>query len=172
MKYYCRYLVMLLLIVPAIAAAQSEMSFVAIPSSAFTPMSDRSDGNSYDGNETGTGRIFSGSHTMFAPVYLPHGALVTRFKCGGKHPSSGALIEFTLRRNEPQQANVDMSIAMTDSTNTGFQFVTGSQIAEPLVNNSKFNYYVIARRVAREREDFGECKSCAITFCSIGYILQ
>ena len=161
----------LFLFIASVALAQSPSRFLSIPSSGFTPQDSEGFGGNagYDGNKTGTARSFDGSFRMFAPVNLPHGATVTSMCCGGRAPSSDSRIIFTLRRNEPQQANVNMATAMTTFEGTGFQFVDTTSITSPVVNNAKFNYYIIARL---SFFDVATCPECSVGFCRIGYIVD
>lgn len=147
------------------AVGQQTASFLSIPASAFTPRQVLGD-SGYDGNESGTARLFGNNFVMFAPVHLPHRASVTSLSCGGRAPSSQIQVIFTLRRNQPQQANVDMATTSTDLAQTGFQFVSTTSIVEPVINNQRFNYYLVA--VARHI-DVGRCPRCLVGFCSIGY---
>ena len=135
----------LFLLVASVALSQTT-SFLSIPSSGFTPLNSEGTGNAgYSGNQTGTARLFAGSFLMLAPVNLPHGATVTSMRCGGRAPSSDFRIVFTLRRNEPQQANVDMATVMTTLGQTTFQFVDTSSITSPVIaDNASFNYYIVA----------------------------
>lgn len=103
---------------------------------------------------------------MFAPVNLPHGATITSMRCGGGAPRSDFRLFFTLRRNDPQQANVDMATVMTTFEEKGFQFVNTNSITSPLVNNARFNYYIVAGVSAK---DSGLCPKCDIGPCRIGY---
>ncbi len=165
------FVVAICLLLPSIGYSQSSRQFISIPSSGFTPMWSYSNGRiSYKGNVTGTARQFAGSHIMFAPANLPHGSVVTSFKCGGKHPSvdAGKAIEFVLRRNEPQQANVDMATIATEPTRSGFQLVSTTSIDSGKVDNNRFNYYVVASRISATEEDFGDCEKCVVGFCTIG----
>jgi hypothetical protein len=167
MKRPSLILSMLLLLNASAAFAQSTR-FLSVPSSAFTPRtSEGATGNAgYGGNETGTARSFAGSSVLFAPVSLPHGATVTSMKCGGRAPSTDFRIAFTLRRNDPQQANVDMAVAKTTFDGLGFEFVDTNSIASPVVNNDTFNYYIVA---VADTTDVGFCPNCLIGFCRIGY---
>jgi hypothetical protein len=76
------------------------------------------------------------------------------------------LITFTLRRNEPQQANVDMAVVGTTFGQSGFQFVRTTSIVQPLINNQRFNYYVVAET---RHSDVGFCPNCAIGSCTIAF---
>ncbi len=77
----------LVLLITPVALAQSTTRYLAIPSSSFTPRTSEGslDGNGgYDGNQSGTARLFNESFLMFAPVNLPHSATVTSMRCGGR----------------------------------------------------------------------------------------
>jgi len=157
-------------LVPVTAFSQPSLEYIAVPSSGFSPKADFGNNRTaYDGNETGTARFFMHSHTMFAPVSIPHNSIVTGFSCGGTNPTPRSSIKFTLRRNQPQQANIDMATAITDPTNNGFQFVSASNIESGQIDNQANNYYVVAKRVSVV-ENFGGCNKCAVGFCSIRYI--
>jgi len=137
----------------------------SVPSSAFTPWVGS---RNYSGNQSGTARFFAYSQVMFAPVNLPGNSVVTSFSCGGAHPKVSGSIKFTLRRNNPQQANVDMAIATTDRARTGFQRVRDSSITSAKIDNGRYNYYIVAERAGAE--DFGNCPKCSIAFCRISYV--
>jgi hypothetical protein len=153
------------------ALAQPQTMFLSIPSSGFTPQEGVSGGASYLGNRSGTARSFSSNLLMFAPVNLPHGASVISLRCGGADPA-GFRIRFTLRRNEPQQANVDMATVMTSFEGTGFQFVSTTSITAPVVNNSTFNYYMIAALEATFETPLCGSLVCSVGFCRIGYTIN
>jgi hypothetical protein len=148
---------------------QPQFSFLSIPASGFT---------GGPNSPSGTAMIFSRGLRLFAPVNLPHGARVIELRCGGVargDPSSTEIrIVFTLRRNEPQQANVDMATMAT--LGNGFQFVSTNSITEPVVNNETFNYYIVAE-LEREPQSGPPCGSfdpaqrrCSVGFCRIEYI--
>lgn len=168
---------------------------VSIPAPAFTEQNSQSSNQSgsYKGNESGTSRSFSGM--MFAPVDLPHGSIVTSFKCGGQ-PKAGTLVKFSLRRNEPQQANVDMAVIQSAFSNVPplignkpkglaeYQFINTTSITSSRIDNSKYNYYIIASTIYPPFDTLGpelsgswspysECnnsKNCtSVNFCNIGY---
>ena len=154
------------------ALAQAQTQFLSIPSSGFTPReSEALGGESYSGNISGTARRFAKSIEMFAPVNLPDGATVTSLRCGGSESSPDLRIRFRLRRNEPQQANVDMATVHTGVPGTGFQFRTTTSITQPVVTNSTFNYYIIADLESLTSE-FPQCPLCSVGFCQIGYTIE
>ena len=158
------------LLILALASSETfsqSSDFLSIPASAFTPRQVKDNLGGYDGNVTGTARTFTAnSFSMFAPVYLPHGASVRSLACGGQDPSDKIRLEFTLRRNEPQQANVDMATVSTSFEQTGFQFLSTTSILEPAINNRRFNYYVVAET---KHFDVGFCPDCSVAFCTIGF---
>lgn len=142
-------------------------SFVSIPASAFTPVETQGTRGGYGGNETGTARSFSNqTFGMLAPVQLPHLSTVTSMSCGGRDAGPNVLVKFTLRRNEAQQANVDMAVLSTTFEQTGFQFLNSSSITQPLINNQRFSYYIVAET---RHSDVGFCPECAVGFCRIGF---
>lgn len=145
------------------------IGFVSVPASAFTGISSGGHG-SYEGNETGTSR--SVKTKMFAPVNIPHGVTVTTFQCGGR-AFFKKRIAFTLRRNEPQQENVDMAIARTSLNGTGFEFVDAPGIKSGKINNGKFNYYIVAEiedpNVTPPTKPICANGECTVGFCRIGY---
>lgn len=171
-----KYVLLLIIILAAATSATCVYSrgFVSVPASAFSGITDG--GNlGYHGNESGTARFFNVK--MFAPVNLPDGTTVTSLKCGGraffKHR-----IAFTLRRNEPQQANVDLATTKTSLNGTGFEFVNTNRIQSGRINNERFNYYIIAEiedpRVTPPTKAFCPDNSkgipeCTVGFCSVGY---
>jgi hypothetical protein len=166
MKRHTLVISILFLLIASVALAQLPTRFLSIPSSGFTPQTSEA---GYGGNLTGTARFFEEGFLMFAPVNLSHGATITSMRCGGRAPRSDFRIIFTLRRNEPQQANVDMATVMTTFEETGFQFVDTSSITSPVVNNNRFNYYIVAEADAI---DVGFCTDCSVGFCRIGYTVD
>jgi len=170
MRIRTSLMAMWLLLTASVAFAQSTPGFLSIPSSSFTPQTSEGTGNAgYDGNLTGTARFFEGSFLMFAPVNLPHRATVTSLTCGGRAPSRDFKVSFILRRNEPQQANVDMATVSTTFEGTGFQFVRTTSITSAVIDNARFNYYIAAQTDAF---DVGFCPRCSIGFCTIGYTVN
>jgi hypothetical protein len=147
--------------------ASSTTRHLSIPSSAFTPK-DSNDG--WTGNTSGTARYFDESillqSYLFAPVQLPHEATVTGFRCGGQDPATDVKLRFTLRRNQPQIANVDMAVVESTFATTGFQFMTTSTVVSPQIDNSTFNYYVAASPVFFT---VGPCTGCSVGFCRVSY---
>ena len=161
----------LVLLIAPVTLAQSTTCYLSIPSSGFTPRASEGTVGSdagYDGNQSGTARFFNGSFAMFAPVNLPDGATVNSMRCGGQVSTSNK-ISFTLRRNEPQQANVDMATVMSNVGDTGFQFLDTTSIESPTINNATFNYYIVAQA---DDFDVGVCPTCSVGFCRIGYTID
>jgi hypothetical protein len=161
-------LVAVLVVLTSSGAFAQQAEFLSIPSSGFTPR-DVGTGfdQGYNGNRSGTARFFDGSLRMFAPVNLPDDASVTSLRCGGRGSSTDFRILFTLRRNEPQQENVDMATVMTTFAGVGFQTVTTTSTTEPVINNEVFNYYIVA--ALDTTEEFATCRTCSIGFCRIGF---
>ena len=159
-------LVAAILALTASAALAQPTNYLSIPSSDFTPQN--SDAG-YEGNASGTARHFGATgYQMTAPVNLPQDATVTSLRCGGAAADSDLRLVFTLRRNQPQQANVDMAEVMTTFAGNGFQFVSTTSITSPEVDNGNFNYYIVAEAV---HFDVGFCGSaCSIGFCRVGFI--
>lgn len=162
-----RILVAISLLFFAVGSALAQDRYLAIPSSGFTPQTSEGTGNAgYQGNTTGTARQFFGSVRMFAPANLPNGATITSLYCGGVAPTSITRLVFTLRRNEPQVANVDMVTVATDYANLGFNWANSTSVVEPIVDNRLSNYYV----AAEVDDQIGNlCPTCAIGFCRIRY---
>lgn len=148
----------------SMAFAQTK-SFLSIPSSGFTPQN-TTENDGYVGNQSGTARMFDNNFLMFAPVALPHGATVTSLRCGGKAPFPTFKIVFTLRRNQPQQANVDMAVVMTTFEGLGFQHPETTSITSPVINNDQFNYYIVAKA---RHDDVEVCPTCTVGYCRISY---
>lgn len=132
--------------------------YLSIPSSAFTPRT-----GSIDGNSSGTARYFAVNEPLFAPVNLPHNSVVTRLDCGGNDASSRALLRFVLRRNQPQQANVDMATADTVTGEFGFKFISDTSIVSATINNLSYNYFL---RASIEGPFFA---GFTVGFCRIHY---
>jgi hypothetical protein len=146
--------------------------YLSIPSSAFTP---QNSADGYTGNDTGTNRTFPDTREvqrMFAPVHLPHEATVQSLWCGGHDMSENSFLRFTLRLNQPQQANVDMAVIETTLPDVGFKFPATFDITSPQVNNKDggFNYYVVAEAISVQVD--GACPSCTVGFCRIAYTVD
>lgn len=162
-----RTVVAMSLLFLATGNALAQNRYLAVPASGFTPQTSEGTGDAgYDGNTTGTARKFFGSVRMFAPVNLPNDATITSLYCGGVAPTTETRLIFTLRRNQPQTANVDMIIAATHFPAVIFDVANSTSVTEPIVDNSTFNYYLAA-----EVDDLhgNPCPTCAIGFCRIGY---
>ncbi len=149
-------------------------SFVSVPASAFSGENENG-GLSSQSNLSGTARHFNVK--MFAPVSLPDGVTVISLQCGGR-AFFKRQIAFTLRRNEPQQQNVDIAILKTSLDGTGFEFVETSNIQSAEVDNSKFNYFLVAEiedpNVVPPTRAFcpnnaAGVPECSVGFCRIGY---
>lgn len=144
--------------------APPSTSHLVIPASAFTSV-DTVTG--WAGNQSGTNRHFGTVGLLFAPVQLPHGAIVTQLYCGGVDAQTDTSLQFTLRRNDPQQANVDMAFVESGFAATGFQSLLTTAITSPQINNNAvFNYYMVA---AASNIDIGTCPGCTVNFCRIRY---
>jgi len=157
--------------------AQQTISFLSIPASGFTPRNSTTvkdplrgtlETLGYSGNVSGTARFFGDNGEMFAPVYLPHKSNVISLACAGKAPRKNRRISYKLRRNEPQQANVDIASIFPKYSETGFQFLRTRSIQSPVVDNEKFNYYIVASIDATN--DIRECRTCSVNKCTIGFI--
>ena len=157
------------LLVAGVAQAQST-SFISVPAAAFTDL--RFHGPGYSGNLSGTTRTFKTE--MMAPVNLPHGATIVSLRCGGSSFFRNSVI-FTLRRNEPQQENVDVATVRTSlegGVGRVFEIVNTTSITSGVVNNSRFNYYIMADVTDPGETDVTAAicpNGCSVNFCSIGY---
>ncbi len=81
-------------------------------------------------------------------------------------PSNEKRVEFTLRRNQPQIANVDMATVTTTFEGLGFQHPETASITSPVVDNATFNYYIVAAAI---HIDVGRCRNCVVGYCRIRY---
>lgn len=165
------------LLVSPMVLAQETISYLSVPASGFTPRNSTTIKNplrgtaetlGYSGNVSGTARFFGDNDMMFAPVFLPHNAKVISFDCAGIAPKLNRRIIYVLRRNEPQQANVDMASIFTSFSETNFQFKSTISIQSPIVDNRKFNYYIVASISATN--EINECKTCSVNRCTIGFV--
>ena len=158
-----------------VAASAQDSGWLSLPAAAFS-------GAGAFPNATGTAQFFR--TTAFAPVILPDNATVTFMACGGRAAFRKQII-FTLRRNEPQQENVDMVVLETALDATGFEFVSENQITDGAVDNRKFNYFIVAdvskpggnspgnRAVcANTSGPGGSGTQCLVGFCRLGYSLR
>lgn len=170
-----KFVVTLLFIFTTSTVFANTNGFVSLPASAFSEVSSSTFGarGSYKGNGSGTSRSFVGG--LFAAINLPHGATVTSLSCGSKSAKKWGT-KFILRRNEPQQANVDM--ATIETTRSGaYQFLNTASITSPKINNSKYNYYIVAKAIgsspSNEEDEGLWCeKNCAnVNFCNVGYTI-
>lgn len=167
-------LLLALAALPTTAAAQ-DSGWLSVPAPAFN-------GVGAFPNATGTAQFFR--TTAFAPVMLPDNAMVTAMACGGR-ASFRKQVVFTLRRNDPQQQNVDMAVFETSLDGTGFEFVSANQITNGAVDNRRFNYFIVADvskpggNLPGDREvcngttgPDGAGTECLVGFCRIGYSLR
>lgn len=169
MKKLNLFITSVLMLIASVTYANAG-GFISVPAPAFSGIVDG--GNlGYQGNDSGTARFFRTK--IVAAVNLPHETTVTFFRCGGG-AFFGKRVAFTLRRNEPQQANVDLATIKTSLNGTGFEFVSTTQIKSGNIHNGKFNYYIIA-----EIEDPNAnpptlpmcgARKCWVGFCTIGYV--
>ena len=154
--------------------------FISIPASAFSEQDSQSStgDSSYKGNDSGTSRDFK--RKLFAPINLPHDGVVTSLTCGSK-PKGGFLTSFTLRRNEPQQANVDMATVVTSKGGTlgagllTYQIINTKSVISPLINNAQFNYYIVAASISPAPDGpvglICPDRCGNVNFCSVGYTI-
>ena len=156
------------------STAMADEGFLSIPASEFS-------GNGVGYNDTGTTTFIRTA--AFAPVLLPDNAEVTFFSCGGTAKFRKEVI-FTLRRNAPQQANVDMAVLQTGLDETGFVFLSTNEIEEGEVDNKQFNYFIAAeaskpadvqpnsRALCNPTNNGVDLQSteCSIGFCRIGFV--
>lgn len=168
----------LYLFVSASGAFADYKSFISIPIAAFSLQESGASSftNRYEGNDTGTSRYFISK--MFAPVNLPHRSIVTSFSCG----TNNATTNFILRRNEPEQANKDMAFLKVVGgpfISLSYRVLSTTKISSPGIDNSKFNYYIVAKHdpftivlpgAPSNGGGFCENTTCGnIRFCRIGY---
>jgi len=154
--------------------------FISIPASAFS--GENSDNSretfGYQGNKTGTTRHFN--VVLYAPVNLPHGASVTSFKCGGSS-AENTRTAFRLRRNEPQQQNVELANVKT-SLDAGFEFMSTKGLRNEKIDNENYNYYIVAevlrlnvtpsiRGWCQDNPSSPKTTECSVNSCSIGYTI-
>lgn len=125
--------VVALSLLSATSAFSQSVGSLSIPAAAF-------DGVRSFQNTSGTSKYFR--TLLYAPVFLPHGSTAINMTCGGKAPF-GKNIIFTLRRNQPQQANVDMAVLETSLDGAGFEFVTESVSDAQTIDNRIFNYFIV-----------------------------
>ena len=99
----------------------------------------------------------------FTPLADGEISLILMGRDGGQDPATDVNLRFTLRRNQPQIANVDMAVVESTLAATGFQFMTTSTVVSPQIDNSTFNYYVVASTIA------SPCSGCSVGFCRVSY---
>lgn len=170
MKIFFRYITMLFFAL--LIASEALASPISIPASAFYS---GPDGHGRP-NKSGTAMDF---HTvLFAPVSLPQNATITSFNCGGRATFRKSVI-FTLRRNEPQQQNIDIASMRTSLDGTNFEFVGTRSINSGVINNANFNYYIVAEvddptKNPPTRSICGSQSNpkCSVGFCNIGFRKQ
>jgi len=175
MKIISLIIATVLVLIASMANADTR-GFISIPASAFSgENSDTPHG--YQGNESGTTRHFN--VILFAPVNLPHRASVTSFKCGGSSAVDTRTV-FRLRRNEPQQQNVEIANVKTSLEDAGFEFMSTNIIRNEKIDNEKYNYYIVAEvlRSGITPPTRGWCSDnpkrteCSVNSCSIGYTIK
>lgn len=159
-------LILILGMLPSTASAQNS-GWLSIPAVAFS-------GARSLPNDTGTAQFLH--TTAFAPVTLPDNATVTLMSCGGRASFRKRII-FTLRRNEPQQQNVDIAVLGTSLGGRGFEVVTSNRIAAGGVDNRRFNYFIMAdvsKPGGNRPGNRAACSGtqCSVGFCRIGYTLR
>jgi hypothetical protein len=141
--------------------AQS-IEHVAVPAVAFV-------GKDVSYNETGTAAFFR--QRAFAPLSLPDNAKLVGFDCGLRtFPIHG--IKVSLRRNEPQQANVELdNLGIPKGGDGRFQFKSATQVSHPDVNNGKFNYYLVAEVLPKSANVSDICngEECLVGACQVAY---
>jgi hypothetical protein len=135
MKIFFRYIAMLFFALSITSGAFAET--ISIPAPAFYS---GPDGHGRP-NLSGTAQHFN--TILFAPISLPEDVTITSFECGGRAFFKRS-IKFTLRRNEPQQQNIDVASMRTTLDGTGFEVVRTSTINSGVINNERFNYYIVA----------------------------
>ena len=153
--------------------AVAEDGFLSIPASEFS-------GNDVAYNDSGTTTFIRTA--AFAPILLPDDATITFFGCGGRAAFRKEVI-FTLRRNAPQQANIDMAVLQTGLDETGFVFLNTNEVVQGEVDNKLFNYFIVAeaskpdavqpnsRAICIPTQNGVDLKSteCSVGFCRVGY---
>ena len=154
-----------LTLIPNVVLAQTKS--VAIPAIAFN-----GDGITY--NDTGTAAFFR--QRAFAPVQLPDGARVTGFQCGARVTLIEKGITIKLRRNEPQQANIDMGmVEIPKNGDGGFKFLRDDTLTNAGIDNRRFNYYLIAETIPKSEVTAVTCNvngapsACIIAACNVDF---
>jgi hypothetical protein len=173
-----RAVFILCLLISTPTAFAKYKGFISIPVAAFSSQGTGASNiaNRYEGNDSGTSRTFISQ--LFAPVNLPHHSIVTSFSCG----TNNATTNFILRRNEPEQANKDMAFLKVVGgpfISLSYRVLHTTKIASPGIDNSKFNYFIVAKHDpftivlpggASTGAPFCEGSTCGnIRFCRIGY---
>lgn len=159
MKYifFCLQLIILGMI-----SSSALANYVSIPATSFV-------GFEVSYNETGTAAFIR--KQAFAPVHLPHGSKAQRFSCGVKAwPIKGFRI--SLRRNEPQQENIDMGAVNIDrGSNGGFKFLSSEVLIENGIDNRRYNYYLTVEIQPKSETTGSICngKECIIGSCQIHF---
>ena len=116
--------------------------YLSIPASAFTPI-DSSTTYTYD---TTTGLIWTGGSGHFrAPVELPQGATITKYRFTAFDGDSSQWIEAHLMRWSASGSNEEMAGNSTMGMGTpGWVDLDNSSVATPVIDNSKYSYFVNA----------------------------
>ena len=115
---------------------------LSLPAAAFTPMSDTM-------NYANAGFILlpvspSGSGGWVAPVSLPDGAKITKFRLDSLDASSGADINGILGRyNYPASAPTPMANVSSSGNSVSWQHPVDNTIAYPVIDNINNNYSVV-----------------------------
>ncbi len=83
----------------------------------------------------------SGAITIFAPVFLPHGAVVTAFTVEWFRDDAAAAGDADLYRYGRGIGASLMAVADSDSSSGGHS-VTDSSIADATIDNNSFHYFI------------------------------
>ncbi len=118
-------------------------SYVSIPAAAFQPSS-----NSYVYNNSGT-EIYglnASSTDFYAPVQLPHGAIVTKFTYYWQQEDSTASGTSTLYRTNLSGTKTEMAKASSVYNISGVRYgsTSDTSINNSTIDNSTYNYIIHA----------------------------
>ncbi|HEY76716.1 MAG TPA: hypothetical protein G4O00_11145, partial [Thermoflexia bacterium] len=110
--------------------------YLSIPSVAFRP---REDGYNFVNTENYLVNSDGNSDYYFAPVYLPHGATVTRmtFYWNDQSSSNGSTILF---RKDLSSGSAAWMASVFSSGNSGYGSSSTTSISNPIIDNSLYTY--------------------------------
>ncbi len=76
---------------------------------------------------------------FYAPVFLPHGATVTKLKLNGYRTSTGSALKLTLGKNAPEGETLTMASLLADWSD-GHGSIETTTIGDAKIDNEAYSY--------------------------------